>query len=99
MPQYTFQHDETGDVIDITYSMNAVPSIGDTIDHEGKQWRRLPPGDTRLIDPSLWSKYPYASIRNCANLPGAEHTPEGYSIIRSQRHEREFCARNNLERT
>lgn len=99
MPLYEFIDDKTGEAREMQYPPPPEgPRIGDTVEADGRQWRRTAGGVCPSDQVKAAMKYPYVSIRNCAWMPGAKHTKEGYAIITSQKHEREFMRRNNLVR-
>lgn len=92
MPLYPFQC-EDGSKVDLLFSMFDAPSIGTTIERDGKRLTRL--ASDAQIDPAHnRHQYPYVSQALPRGLPGAPHNRLGQPIVKSKRHERELMARH-----
>tara|TARA_Y100000114_G_C11744778_1_gene321012 strand:- start:997 stop:1296 length:300 start_codon:yes stop_codon:yes gene_type:complete len=98
MPIYVF-HDDEGNEYEVFFNASEVPSIGQTIDGDGKVLTRVPSFilDSAGIERKT-HKYPYVSRSLPRNLAGAESNNKGQPIIRSQSHERDVAARHDMEK-
>lgn len=107
MPEYTFLNEQTGERFDLFYHMAEVPTIGEEIIHNGQVLRRVASsrfhGKTGAL--GHLDIYPYVSNSLPTTVQGCKMVRERRKdgklsrpkpLIRSERHEREVMARNNL---
>ena len=95
---YEFVNDRTGDAVELSFSMNTVPSIGEIIEHEGEKLRRIAGCQ---VDAGMEAKvhgYPYVSSSLPRNLKGCDTNRQGKPIVTSRRHEREVISRHGYSR-
>jgi len=94
---------EDGEEIELPFNMADVPSIGDTVDVDGKAFRRIFCGIIGKGTIAQKSKYPYlsshmdptpGSVKGAKTVRTARGKPK--VLIESRAHEREVMARNDL---
>lgn len=102
MPEYEFQADD-GEVISEFFHIAECPDLGTAIRRNGKDYKRIvsvPQLDADLHNKVHHSEYISRSLPR--NLEGVECVKEGphkgRAIIKSQKQEREVCARFGLKR-
>ena len=102
MTIYQFK-DDAGNLVELDYTMESVPSIGDSVDRDGKTLTRVFSTGTEgsgIIASS--NQYPYLSNRLNPKMPGVElvksKTGRMKPMIRNRQHERELIDRHGLER-
>lgn len=93
---YPFKHVEDERYIDLAFRPDHAPRIGEVVKAHGEHWRRIPSGSVSAQVGRAVHGYPRVSNALPRNMPGADATPDGKPIIRSQRHERELQARHGL---
>lgn len=97
MPLYAFV-DENGNEHELFYNSSDVPSIGSTVEGDGKVLTRVASFilDTAGIERKT-HKYPYVSRALSRNLEGVgSYDGQGRPIIKSQSHERDVAARHGM---
>tara|TARA_R110002096_G_scaffold305287_1_gene500153 strand:+ start:239 stop:538 length:300 start_codon:yes stop_codon:yes gene_type:complete len=98
MPIYAFE-DQNGAEHELFFNSSEVPSIGDTVEGDGKTLTRVP---SFVLDAAGISRkthqYPYVSRSLPRNLEGADCNKQGQPIIRSQAHERDVASRHDMEK-
>ena len=94
---------EDGEEVELPFSMAEAPSIGETVDVDGKAFRRVFCGRIGDGTITMRSKYPYLSSHmdpTPGSVKGASivQTRRGKTkvLIESPQHEREVMARNDL---
>ena len=95
---YDFVNDMTGESVELNFSMADVPSIGDTVMHEGEKLRRIA---CCQIDAGIDAKihgYPYVSSSLPRNLEGCDTNRQGKPIVTSRRHEHELISQHGYVR-
>jgi hypothetical protein len=98
MPQYLFEHIESGECIRLAYTMAEAPSIGDEITVDADTYRRLPETDVQVDVGAVRWRYPYVSQSLPRNLKGCKTTRQGKPIITSRTHEANVAAEHGYER-
>lgn len=97
MTYYEFVNvDDETQVRELAFRMGQAPRIGETIDHDGGRWRRIPGGTISAGVAAMVHGFPRVSRALPRNMPGCEKTKDGLPIIRSKQHERELKARHGL---
>ncbi len=97
MPLYAFV-DENGLEHELFYNSSDVPSIGTTVEGDGKVLTRVASFilDTAGIERKT-HKYPYVSRSLSRNLEGVgSYDGQGRPIIKSQSHERDVASRHGM---
>ncbi len=99
MPSYDFKRESDGKIVEMSYTMSKVPSIGEVVTVEGENYTRLV-SDYQVSAEveTITHGYPYVSRSMPKNLPGCETNSKGQPIISSRRHEREIMSRHGLKR-
>ena len=85
--------DIDGKLVELTYSMKEVPSIGCIINLDGKELKRVASNSVQVDPATNRPQYPYVSACLPRNLSGCK-TQGGKPIVESKRHEREIMARH-----
>lgn len=93
MPLYSFIDESTGETIELQYSMRDAPSIGSTVEVDGRTLTRVV-SDYQVDDGRNRSQYPYVSSSLPRNLEGCSTNSQGKPVIMSRRHEKEVMARH-----
>jgi len=89
--------DKDNNLVEISLSMRDAPSIGCTIEHEGRKLTRI--ASAVQVDPATnRSQYPYLSHALPRKLDGCRTDHRGRPIIESKRHEREIMSRHGFEK-
>lgn len=97
MPNYDFKTD-SGDVVEVFFSMRDVPAIGSTIDHPD-HGRITRIAYAAQVSPNFSTgTYPVVSHALPRNIEGAPSDKRGRPIILNRQHERELCARHGYQR-
>ena len=98
MPIYAFV-DESGAEHELFFNSSDVPSIGATVQGDGKTLTRVASFvlDTAGIARKT-HQYPYVSRSLPRNLEGADCNKAGQPVIRSQAHERAIASRHDMEK-
>lgn len=102
MPEYEFQASD-GEIISEFFHISECPDLGAVIERNGKKYKRIvsvPHIDADIHNKVHHSDYVSRSLpRNLEGVECVKSGPDkGRAIIKSQRHEREVCARFNLKR-
>jgi hypothetical protein len=95
---YEFVNVTTGEARDFFYLMNEAPKIGEIVDHQGQDYRRVV---NFQMDAGMEAKvhgYPYLSSSLPRNLKGCETNRQGKPIITSRNHERDVMDRHGYNR-
>ena len=96
---YTFKNEATGELVDLPYSSDSVPRIGEEIQHEGQTLVRVFSG---LINSEAVARvthqYPFVSRSMPKGSVPDSCDKEGRPVIRSRAHEREVFARTGYRR-
>jgi hypothetical protein len=97
MPTYQFRT-ESGKLVECSYRMRDVPSIGSVVEHEllGKITRVA--HDAQVSPNFTTASYPYVSHALPRNLPGVKCDSKGHPIIHSRREERNVASRHGYIR-
>jgi|TARA_R110001583_G_scaffold104488_2_gene251866 hypothetical protein len=97
MPFYVFEDTKTKEQQDFFYRSQDVPKIGDVIDVDGKELKRVASFvlDTAGIARKT-HKYPYVSRSLPRNIGGCDCNSDGQPIIKSQAHERNVASEYDL---
>lgn len=93
MPMYPFIDEATGETVELMYSMSEAPSIGTTVEVDGRVLTRVV-ADYQIDPATNRSQYPYVSSSLPRNLEGCTTNSQGKPVIMSRRHEREVMARH-----
>ena len=96
---YQFQDVDTGEPVELSYSMSEVPSIGEIVEKNGKKFKRV--FSDCFVDAGIESKvhgYPYVSSSLPRNLAGCETNNQGKPIITSRKHEKEVMNQHGYSR-
>lgn len=97
MPMYSFVDESTGESVELHYSMANAPSIGTTVEVDGRRLTRVV-SDYQVDDARNRSQYPYVSSSLPRNLEGCTTNSQGKPVIMSRRHEKEVMARHGYEK-
>jgi len=93
MPSYSFINESTGESVELWFAMKDAPSIGATVEVDGKQLVRVV--NDYQVDPGTnRSQYPYVSQALPRNLDGCKTDKNGKPVIMSKRHERNVMAKH-----
>lgn len=97
MPAYEFQT-ESGQVIEVVFSMSEAPAIGSVYEHPmfGPVTRIASRGQVG-VNFTSWT-YPYVSHSLPRNLPGCKTDRSGHPIIESSRHERNVASMHGYQK-
>jgi hypothetical protein len=93
MPLYPFIDEATGETVELMYSMSEAPSIGTTVEVDGRVLMRVV-ADYQIDPATNRSQYPYVSSSLPRNLEGCTTNSQGKPVIMSRRHEREVMSRH-----
>lgn len=97
MPSYSFIDESTGESCELVFAMKDAPSIGTTVEVDGKQFVRV--ANDYQVDPGTnRSQYPYVSNSLPRRLAGCKTDNKGKPIIESRRHERNVMAQHGYEK-
>jgi hypothetical protein len=91
---YEFQAND-GEIIEEHFSMAEVPSVGETIEREGKEYTRIFSSEQKVHD---YKWFAYESRALPKRLPGFKHSKNGNTIIESRKQEREVMSKYGYER-
>ncbi len=102
MMRYVFRA-EDGEEVELPFEMDEAPTIGETVEVDGKTFKRVFCGMIGVGIIAMHSKYPYLSS-HMDPTPGSVkggitvQTKRGKAkvLIKSKKHEREVMARNDL---
>ena len=93
MPMYEFEDLATGESVELFFEMQAVPSIGDEITHDGRRLRRV---FSRSVTATAKEFTPFRAVSQAHFHPDApRHDKDGVPVFHSQREVNDFTARNN----
>ena len=97
MPFYVFEEGETKEQQDLFYRSKDVPKIGDVVNEDGRELRRVA---SFVLDSAgiarKTHKYPYVSRTLPRNLGGCDCNSKGQPIIKSQAHERNVASEHDM---
>ena len=98
MPFYVFEDVETKEQQDLFYRSKDVPKIGDVVNEDGRELRRVA---SFVLDSAgiarKTHKYPYVSRALSRNLEGVgSYDGQGRPISKSQSHERDVASRHGM---
>lgn len=97
MPSYAFIDESTGESCELVFAMKDAPSIGATVEVDGKRFVRV--AGTFQVDPATnRSQYPYVSSSLPRRLAGCPTNSQGKPVIMSRRHERNVMAQHGYEK-
>jgi hypothetical protein len=97
MPSYSFIDESTGESCELVFAMKDAPSIGTTVEVDGKQFVRVV-SDYQVDPGTNRSQYPYVSNSLPRRLDGCKTDRHGKPIIESRRHERNVMAQHGYEK-
>jgi hypothetical protein len=97
MPSYSFIDESTGESCELVFAMKDAPSIGTTVEVDGKQFVRVV-SDYQVDPGTNRSQYPYVSSSLPRRLDGCKTDRQGKPIIESRRHERNVMAQHGYEK-
>lgn len=97
MPSYAFIDESTGESCELWFAMKDAPSIGTTVEVDGKRLVRVA-GDFQVDPAANRSQYPYVSSSLPRNLAGCPTNSQGKPVIMSRRHERNVMAQHGYEK-
>ena len=97
MPFYVFEDVETKEQQDLFYRSKDVPKIGDVVNEDGRELRRV--ASFVLASAGIARKphkYPDVSRPLPLNLGGCDCNSKGQPIIKSQAHERNVASEHDM---
>ncbi len=93
---YEFEDIQSGQVIEQSYSMREVPSVGTELVIDGRMCRRILSRSVRLNSEQIANvahNYPYESRSMPHFDPSiAKTSPDGFTVVRDRAHERNLMA-------